>query len=389
MTRSNMRRNGFLFAFCVLVAGSIAACAPSSRDVASSDRPDGNVQPVAFNQSTSQTCPLSELAELGQRRETDDSGDFSIGPGDVINVSVPEVEELQHQKVRVSSDGRLSLSLIGTLDVTGMDENQLREAIVRRLSKFMKYPRVDLFVDRYQTREVAVIGAVQKPGEYVLPDMNESIMEMIGRAGGMTADSAQKVIFVPAEQSLRHQPELNTPSTLQVASRTGLGNSSYHSASLEDAAQRSLNASGSDVNLRTRAWIDIDLSNPQSHACLNIPTRPGDVIIVPIAGQVMVQGWVKNPGAFKITPGMTVLGAVSAAGGAEFSQSAELLRTDSAGKHVAAQFNLSELASGDQKDVPLQSGDVVIVEPSIVGAIPFAMLQVLSRFGAGMYLPVP
>lgn len=374
---------------CSLIVGWTTGCAPSRGNLAVSSPVVSRVEPAAFNPSTAQSCPISEITELGQQREAHSSERLSIGPGDVINVSVPEVTELQNQKVRVSSDGKLSLSLIGTLDVTGMDENQLREAIVHRLSKFMKYPRVDLFVDRYQTREVAVIGAVQKPGEYVLPDMNESIIEMIGRAGGMTADSAQEIVFVPAERRSRSQPKLDSPSTLQVASRTVTSGPSYRSASFEDDAQRALSANGSDVDLKTRAWIAIDLSNPQSHACLNVPTRPGDVIIVPIAGEVMVQGWVKNPGAFKITPGMTVLGAISAAGGAEFSQSAELLRTDSAGKHVAAQFNLSDLTSGDQTDVPLQSGDVVIVEPSIVGAIPFALMQVLNRFGAGMYLPVP
>jgi hypothetical protein len=86
---------------------------------------------------------------------------------------------------------------------------------------------------------------------------------------------------------------------------------------------------------------------------------------------------------------MTVLGAVSAAGGASFSTSAELLRSDSAGKHVTEQFNLSDLASGTETDVPVQSGDVVIVQPSIAGAIPYTLLQIFNRFGGGFYLPIP
>ena len=80
-----------------------------------------------------------------------------------------------------------------------MNEEQLKAAIVQRLSEFMRYPRVDLFVETYQAREVAVTGAVQKPGRYDLPNRNESIIDMIGRAGGMTSDSAQKVILVPAK----------------------------------------------------------------------------------------------------------------------------------------------------------------------------------------------
>ena len=40
--------------------------------------------------------------------------------------------------------------------------------------------------------------------------------------------------------------------------------------------------------------------------------RAGDVIIVPAAGDVTVQGWVEKPGAYSISPGLTVLGAIAA-----------------------------------------------------------------------------
>ena len=336
-----------------------------------------------------QTCGLSELTELWQQRKTETSGDFAIGPGDVIRISVPELDELQNQEVRVSSNGTIGLSLIGTMQVGGLDENQLRAALVKRLGKFMKYPRVELFVKRYQTREVAVTGAVQKPGRYDLANMDQSILDMIGRAGGTTADSAQKVIFVPEERGLHAGGITDSNRNAQLASRNAMNGGSYRSTALEENPQHPFGDSSAESALKGRNWIVINLGNPQTHGCLGIPTRPGDVIIVPVAGEVMVQGWVKQPGAFKITPGMTVLGAVSAAGGASFSTSAELLRSDSAGKHVTEQFNLSDLASGTETDVPVQSGDVVIVQPSIAGAIPYTLLQIFNRFGGGFYLPIP
>lgn len=336
-----------------------------------------------------QTCGLPKLTVLWQQRKTEKSGDFAIGPGDVIRISVPELDELQNQEVRVTSDGTIGLSLVGTMHVAGMSENQLRSALVNRLRKFMKYPRVDLFVKRYQTREVAVTGAVQKPGRYDLANMNQSILDLIGRAGGMTADSAQKVIFVPEETQLRTGGGVESEQTLKVASRDTTSEGAYQSAALEENTARPFGDAPPESALKGRNWIVINLGDPESHACLGIPTRPGDVIIVPIAGEVMVQGWVKHPGAFKITPGMTVLGAVSAAGGASFSTSAELLRSDPSGKHITEQFDLSDLASGSQSDVPVQSGDVVIVQPSIAGAIPYTLLQIFDRFGGGFYLPIP
>lgn len=366
---------------CFAFAGWLGACAgPSQRQSAQA------VSSPEYEPAATQTCGLSRLTELWQQREGRDSGDFPIGPGDVITLSVPELDELQKQEVRVASDGTIGLSLIGTMEVAGMDEDQLKAALVKRLARFMKYPRVDLFVKRYQTREVAVTGAVQKPGRYTLANMNQSILDMIGQAGGMTSDAAQKVIFVPSEIQQQPAGVVDSSRTLRLPSRKTGDVGAYQSAALEEKV---LGHSDGDTRLTGRDWIVINLGNPQTHACLGTPTRPGDVIIVPVAGEVMVQGWVNKPGAFRITPGMTILGAVSAAGGASFSTSTELIRSDKTGQHVTAQFDLTDLANGTEADVPVQSGDVVVVEPSIAGAIPYTFLQILNHFGSGIYFPVP
>ncbi len=380
------------FILCGLVLSYLAGCAASGQDFRTLP-PSGQDLRVAENQvvmpapERAPSCDVTELVELWKRRKAKGSGDFAIGAGDVIAISVPEIDELQKQEVRVSSDGTIGLSLIGTMKVSGMDENDLRDAIVRRLGRFMKYPRVDLFVERYQAREVFVSGAVQKPGRYDLANLDQSITDMIGRAGGMTADAAQKVIFVPAKFKREPPAGLDGTGLAPPPTRVSLRHAPNDLFDLKDDSEVPRNVTNEE--LRARSWIAMDLANPQNRACLALPTRPGDVIIIPIAGEVMVQGWVGKPGAFKITPGMTVLGAVSAAGGAPYDASAEVLRTDSAGRHVAARFDLSSLAAGEQADIPLQSGDVIAVEPSLIGAVPFALSQILNHFGAGLFVPVP
>jgi len=103
----------------------------------------------------------------------------------------------------------------------------------------------------------------------------------------------------------------------------------------------------------------------------------------------MVQGWVENPGAFKITPGMTILGAVSAAGGATFSWTAELLRTGTDGQQTVTEVSLNQLAEGKGTDTPVQSGDVVVVERSVIGAVPYTVFELFQHFGSGLAFPVP
>jgi protein involved in polysaccharide export with SLBB domain len=86
---------------------------------------------------------------------------------------------------------------------------------------------------------------------------------------------------------------------------------------------------------------------------------------------------------------MTTLSAVSAAGGALFSYSAEILRTAADGERTRIPVDISKVQRGEQPDVPVQSGDVVMVDRSPVGAVPYALYEVFTKFGAGMAFPIP
>jgi protein involved in polysaccharide export with SLBB domain len=386
---------------CLLMVTCIVGCAPYADDskILATHSP-------AAGHIVARSCNQPELLELWRERDSNTPTDFAIGPGDVITVSVSEVEELQRQQVRVGPDGTIGLPLVGIMEVSGMSENGLRSALIQRLDPYVKFPRVELFVERYQARDVAVMGAVQKPGLYDLRNSSVSIMDVIGQAGGMTTDAAQKVIFVPpkvgsegstgAPTNLPGNASAGLPVELaandQGAPAGELRNrevpQTTTSAYLEIPSQA--HSPGFSRNdFKGRAWIELDLKKPGNQACLDFPTRPGDAVMVPIAGQVMVQGWVQTPGAYHITPGMTLLGALSAAGGATFSWTAALMRTDSDGKETFTEFSLTKLRNGEAEDVTVQSGDVVVVERSAVGAVPYTLFELFEHFGTGIGMGIP
>lgn len=389
--------------FWLPIAGLLLSACISSCGASTEDPPSVAAdQPVAVQQERG-TCTSPALLELWQERDSNNIADFPVGPGDVIMVSVPEIDEIQKQQIRVAPDGTIGLPLIGTMEVAGMTENDLRSAISQKLSVYMKFPRVELFVERYQARDVAVVGAVQKPGLYDLANSDQSIIDVIGIAGGMTTEAAQKVIFVPPKygHGFSSSAQTTTPADVESATQVSM-DPNNHEASFSPQSSGEIPSSPyleipsktppqipSGTGMKSRTWIVLDLAKPGAQACLDFPTRPGDVVMIPIAGQVMVQGWVQNPGAFKITPGMTILGAISAAGGTTYSWTAELLRTGADGRQTATEFSLSQLAKGEGSDVPVQSGDVVVVERSAIGAVPYTLFQLFQRFGAGLAFPIP
>jgi hypothetical protein len=66
-----------------------------------------------------------------------------------------------------------------------------------------------------------------------------------------------------------------------------------------------------------------------------------------------------------------------------------LLRGDARGDKTIAEYSLSKLESGEQHDPSVQSGDVILVEKSVAGAIPFALYSLFQKFGTGLAFPIP
>jgi polysaccharide export outer membrane protein len=90
------------------------------------------------------------------------------------------------------------------------------------------------------------------------------------------------------------------------------------------------------------------------------------VIVTTINSQrVYILGEVTRPGAFPMLPGMTVMQALSSAGGfTPFAKmkSIYVLRTDN-GKKVKFPFNYKEAINGknSEQDIALKAGDTIVV----------------------------
>jgi polysaccharide export outer membrane protein len=336
--------------------------------------------------------PLRTL--WNQRKEGEEEYDFPVGVGDILHIQIAELPEYQDLTVRVGGDGAINLPLIGSMQVAGMNGDQLQNALSARISEYVTHPRVHVYVPQYHSRNVAVMGMVAKPGAYSLAGPSDSILDILGRAGGMTAGAAQKVVLFPVELNedaagaktstrlaCADEPFNRPDSTQDVQDCRSALASSTTSTERDESSQGNSTLKGEP--------IVIDLTRPALAGCLDIPARPGDLVLVPASGQVGVYGWVQKPGTFDVSPGMTVLGAVTAAGGAMFSSNAEILRTASDGQRTVVPIDLSSVESGDKRDIPVEAGDLVLVRASALGLVPYTLSTIINKFGTGMFFPVP
>lgn len=251
--------------------------------------------------------------------------EYIIGPQDLLEIKVFELPEL-NQTVRVSEDGSITLPLLGNVQVGGLTKDGVEEKLKMLLeARWLKSAQVSVFIREYQSRRVAVIGAVEKPGMYELIG-RLTLLQVISQAGGFKENAANE-IYVLRE--------------------------------------------GKDG---TTASIAIDLEELllNGNQKLNIPLMPGDVINVPVDRliNVYVFGQVRNPGAIqvKMSKKITLLQAIAAAGGLTEGASKRgvtIKRLLKDGREQKIKVNLNDIIKGKKPDIVLQEGDVIYVPESI------------------------
>lgn len=291
---------------------------------------------------------------------------YRIGANDELEINVFDVPEL-NVTARVRQSGFVSLPLVGAVMAVGLTETEFHDVLKKRLSSYVKEPQVSVFIAHYGSQQVAVIGAVNKPGTYPLKKGSNSLLELISEAGGVSDHGASYLNFIPAEIS-------------------GVSASS----DVETRAQLALAADMTKSNQISGIEVYLDqIMGTSGGIPLEIPVRGGDMIVVPEAGKIMVEGEVANPGAFEISRRMTLLGALAAAGGITYGakvDEVEVIREVGIENKTRMVVDLVRIANAEEKDLRLRNGDLVRV-PSDGGKRvkqdTFESITKIINFGVG------
>jgi protein involved in polysaccharide export with SLBB domain len=370
------------------------------------------------------------LNDLWQERTSSMSSneDYPIGPGDILMISVPQMDELQERRVRVSTTGTIELPLVGSVQAGGLTEDALQAELDEKLNNFMYNPQASVFVEEYHNREVAVIGAVNHPGLVLLNNANETVLDVLTQAGGLASTAADEIILIPIQQG--SDPNLAQRVSM-VADNGSVGGTA--GATATDAGPGAASDDGPSTQLRPHGAGEAikggnaalgerqNRENAEETAStqpdiaastlrmlpgnarpltikirstsltgagkyINLPMRPGDVIVVPGGGNAMVVGWVQTPGYFQVGSGLTVLGAIGAAGGPMYAADTKditLIRSNKDGSKETIPVNLDRVSKGTDPDLPVKANDVIDVPYSGLRIGPYIFYSVISRMGLG------
>lgn len=137
---------------------------------------------------------LLALAAPGARAEADTA---LLSSNDLILVTVFQEDDLE-SKLRVANDGTVTFPLVGVVPVAGVTPQEAARRIAAKLADgYLRNPQVTLTVVEANKRRFTVLGQVQVPGAYEMPDRdNVTLLQAIGMAGGYTSIANPKKIVL-------------------------------------------------------------------------------------------------------------------------------------------------------------------------------------------------
>lgn len=193
------------------------------------------------------------------------SEEYRIGEEDELEISVYGDEALTKTQT-VRPGGTISFPFVKSVRAVGLTTQELQEEIRRGLSRYLRNPEVSVFIKKYNSKQVFVLGEVKSPG--VLRMSSElTLLEAISRAEGLGQN-----------------------------------------ADLQGA-----------LLIRDGQIVPVDFEQlfRRGNFSHNVTLKPNDTILIPNTEHRIAQvlGEVKNPGVIKLTPGVTLAESIALTGG--------------------------------------------------------------------------
>ncbi|MCG8551367.1 MAG: polysaccharide export protein, partial [Desulfobacterales bacterium] len=122
------------------------------------------------------------------------AGEYRIGAGDTLDISVWKNDDLTRQRV-VLPDGTIQMPLLGQILVEGKTVVALEKELTEKLIHFISNPVVSVSLIQVNSMVVYVIGKVNHPGRFPI-HKNVDVLQALSVAGGLTPFAKEKEIGI-------------------------------------------------------------------------------------------------------------------------------------------------------------------------------------------------
>lgn len=124
------------------------------------------------------------LAMAVAAQAEDPAQDYQLGPGDVLEISVWDDENL-HREVKVRPDGKISFPLLGDVQAAGRSVSELKQEMESRMQEYVPDAPITVILMELGHPRIYVVGKVEQPGPFMM-DSKLSVIQALAMAGGLT-----------------------------------------------------------------------------------------------------------------------------------------------------------------------------------------------------------
>ena len=107
-----------------------------------------------------------------------------------------QIGRATQQSYLVDTNGNIDFPVLGTIKLGGLSRIQATTLIKDMLKEYVKNPIVNIRTINFQ---VIVLGEVNRPGAYTIPNERVTILEAIGLAGDLNIQAERKNVLVIRE----------------------------------------------------------------------------------------------------------------------------------------------------------------------------------------------
>ena len=238
------------------------------------------------------------------------ASEYIVGEGDVLIVSVYENPDLS-TKVRVAANNTIRVPLLGEIDIKGLTVSKVSSKIESLFADgYLVNPQVDVFIEEHRSKKAIILGQIISPGQYELRG-KITFLEFVSKAGGLKTDAGNVATIKRKSEGENKQ-----------------------------------------------ITIDLDLLIKTGDTSLNIPVQDGDTIYISKARMYYVSGEVEKPDSYKYESDLTVIKAITKAGG--FSDIAAKSKVKIIREIDGKEHTLERVAM----DQPILPDDIIVVPES-------------------------
>lgn len=83
----------------------------------------------------------------------------------------------------VDKEGTISIPLLGSMKLAGLTTSQARKVIMSKAEEFYKSPTVQVRLENFK---ITLLGEVQRPSTYAIPNERITVLDALGLAGDLT-----------------------------------------------------------------------------------------------------------------------------------------------------------------------------------------------------------